>query len=412
MERMMKSALSVREFKLHVDDDYVDRMSHKLTVIILVCFAFLVSTKQFVGVPMNCWCPAQFTDSHREYADTVCWVSNTYYLPTDEVVPRDRLALQHKKQMICYYQWAPLILIFQAVLSFIPCQIWRFLNQRSGVNLVTIMDAAHVCSEASYLEVREKAVRYIVNHMDRYLLSQREFRTGCLIRIKHFFAKVCCLVGGRLYGNYLITAYLCVKVLYIIVAIVQLMLMEVFLGIEHHWYGAYVVDKLVRGQNWEQSDRFPRVTLCEFELRHQSRVHYYIVQCALSINLFNEKVFVFVWFWFVFVVLVTSVNVLKWLFRSLYWPGQVQYVRKRLRAFDVAQRDPNVLAKFTENYLRRDGMFILRLISMNMGEVVAGEALCGLWNNYNPEKRIIAEKPGRRGMGKSQITGAAKVELV
>nr|AFC34078.1 INX17 [Hirudo verbana] len=412
MERLLKSVLNVREFKLHVDDDHVDRLSHRVTVIILVCFAFIISTKQFVGVPISCWCPAQFTPSHREYADTVCWVSNTYYLLTDEEIPKERLSTEKKKQVVCYYQWAPLILIFQAILSFIPCQIWRFLNQRSGVNLCTVMDAAHVCSEASYLEVREKAIRYIVNHMDRYLLSQREFRTGCMIRIKHFIAKVCCLVGGRLYGNYLITAYLSVKILYIVVAVVQLMLMEVFLGIEHCWYGAYVVDKLIKGQKWEQSERFPRVTLCEFELRQQARVHYHIVQCALTINLFNEKIFVFVWFWFVFLVIITFINVLKWLFRSLYWPGQVQYVRRRLRAFDVAQREPSVLAKFTENYLRRDGMFILRLISMNMGEVVAGEALCGLWNNYNPDKRLMVEKHGRRHMERMRINGAKKVELV
>ncbi|ESN90404.1 hypothetical protein HELRODRAFT_96495 [Helobdella robusta] len=411
MERLFKSVLSVREFKLHVDDDYVDRLSHRVTVIILVGFAFIASTKQFVGVPMSCWCPPEFKPSHRDYTDTICWVSNTYYLPVNEIIPRDKFSMQSKKQVICYYQWVPLILIFQAVLSFIPCQLWRFLNQRSGVNLCTIMDAAHVCSEASYLEVREKAVRYIVNHMDRYLLSQREFRTGCLVRIKHFVAKVCCLIGGRLYGNYLITAYLCIKMLYIVVAIVQLMLMEVFLGIEYHWYGTYVIDKLIKGQEWEPSERFPRVTLCEFDLRYQSRIINYVVQCALTINLFNEKIFVFVWFWFVFVIIVTSINLLKWLFRSLYWPGQVQYVRQRLRAFDIAHRDSNVLAKFTENYLRRDGMFILRLISQNMGEVVSGEALCGLWNNYNPEKRILAEKPGRRHMDKSRGTGGKKIDI-
>jgi len=36
---------------------------------------------------------------------------------------------------------------------------------------------------------------------------------------------------------------------------------------------------------------------------------------------------------------------------------------------------------------------------MNMGEVVAGEVLCGLWNNYSLESRVIAEKPCRKGLG-------------
>ena len=49
--------------------------------------------------------------------------------------------------------------------------------------------------------------------------------------------------------------------------------------------------------------------------------------------------------------------------------GHVQYLRKQLRAFDATQREAGILAKFAENYLRRDGMFIVRLIGMNMGEV-------------------------------------------
>ena len=60
-------------------------------------------------------------------------------------------------------------------------------------------------------------------------------------------------------------------------------------------YGAYIVERLLRGQDWTQSERFPRVTLCEFEIRRQSRLHNYVVQCTLTINLFNEKIFLFVW---------------------------------------------------------------------------------------------------------------------
>lgn len=409
---MFKSVLSIRELKFHVDDDYVDRLSRQYTVILTVLFAFLVSTKQFVGSPINCWCPAEFTDSQIDYTNAVCWVSNTYYLPMEKVIPDERLDLQPANQRISYYQWVPLILIFQGVLCFVPCQVWRFLNKRSGINLSTIMDAAHVCSEASYLEIREKAIRYIVNQMDRYLLAQRDYRTGCCVRIKHFIAKICCIVGGRLYGNFLITAYLSIKISYVVNAVGQLFLLDLLLINEYHLYGAYIVENLLRGQDWTVPETFPRVTLCEFEIRHQSRLHYYVVQCALTINLFNEKIFLFIWMWFVFLALISLINFFQWLFRALYWPGQVQYVRKQLRAFDSSQREPGILAKFTENYLRRDGMFIVRLIGINMGEVVAGEVLCGLWNNYSPERRLLAEKPGRKAMSGTRQNGGRRMEIV
>ena len=286
MDKLFKSLLSIRDIKLTTDDDHVDRLSRQYSVVILVCFAFLVSTKQFVGKPISCWCPAQFTDSHRDYANTICWVSNTYYLPMDETIPSDRISKTDgggtTPALVSYYQWVPFILLFQAVMSVVPSLIWRFLNKRSGIHLVTIMDAAHVCCRASYLEIREKAIRYIVNQMDRYLLAQRDHKTGCCIRVKHFISKVCCLIGGRLYGNYLISAYLIVKLMYLGNAVGQLFLLDAFLGSEFHLYGAYIVDKLIRGQDWSQSVRFPRVTLCEFEIRHQSRVHSYVVQCALT----------------------------------------------------------------------------------------------------------------------------------
>ena len=229
--------------------------------------------------------------------------------------------------------------------------------------------------------------------MDRYLLAQREYRTGCMVRIKHFIAKLCCLVGGKLYGNYLISGYMAVKLLYVANAVSQLFLLDSFLRIDYPMYGLRVVEQLIRGQDWGYtysteedvrtgagrviggqdwgySERFPRVTLCEFEIRYQSRLHQYIVQCVLTINLFNEKIFMFLWFWFIFLAGATSVNFLRWLFRALYWPGHVQYVRKQIRVMDATPREAGTLGKFAENYLRRDGMFIVRLIGLNMGEVV------------------------------------------
>jgi len=142
----------------------------------------------------------------------------------------------------------------------------------------------------------------------------------------------------------------------------------------------------------------------------------------------------------VFVAVITIVNFMRWLFRSLYWPGHVpcnnnysssnnnkyynyyyywpghvQYLRKQLRAFDATQREAGILAKFAENYLRRDGMFIVRLVGLNMGEVVAGEIVCGLWNNYSLERRSIAEKSGRKSAAKAAARGGVaggRMEIV
>ena len=54
--------------KLHAryDDDIVDRLHHRYTVSFLVISAVLVTTTQYIGTPIHCWCPAYFTSNHQQ----------------------------------------------------------------------------------------------------------------------------------------------------------------------------------------------------------------------------------------------------------------------------------------------------------------------------------------------------------
>lgn len=394
MDRLFRTVLSFKEIKVKNDDDWCDKLSRTYTCSLLITFAFVVSTRQFVGEPIACWCPAHFTESHRTYTNTICWISNTYYVPFDRRIPESHDLKRHQP-MVSYYQWVPLVLLIQASLAFSPCLIWRFLNTRSGIDIAGLMDAARVTKRASYNELREKTIRYLVNQIDRYLLTQRDFRKGCCIRLKQILARHCFVVGGRRHGNYLCVVYLITKLLYAANAVGQLFVLDMFLGIEYHVYGLYVIARMLRGEDWSTSDRFPRVTLCNFEIRHQSRIHDYVVQCTLTVNLFNEKIFLLLWFWYVFVASVTVYNLVAWFARCLYWPAQVHYVKKKLRALDASHRTKESISKFTQYYLRRDGIFLIRMLSMNISEMVAAETLVGLWENYGPERRMLSENPAR-----------------
>ena len=63
IDRVLKAVFMIQPFKNGIDDDIVDRMNRQWAPTILVVFTILLSIKQIVGDPINCWCPAQFVKS-------------------------------------------------------------------------------------------------------------------------------------------------------------------------------------------------------------------------------------------------------------------------------------------------------------------------------------------------------------
>ena len=150
--------------------------------------------------------------------------------------------------------------------------------------------------------------------------------------------------------------------------------------------------------------RFPHVAMCDYKIRQNTNVHRYTVQCVLPINIFNEKIFTIVWFWLLVVGVITVVALLRWLCQLTYWPAQYRYVRRQLgsavalsSAVDVAAATVGIapvepasqvdMRRFADMYLRRDGLFVLRLVSTNAGDLVSTELLSALWNAYSLSHR-------------------------
>lgn len=383
VHQILSTIFGVKDSKFRLDDDFVDRINRRYTTTVLILFAAVVTMQQYVGRPIHCWAPALFTGAMVSYTDSICWISNTYYVPMDNQLPMP----EDPKIMISYYQWVPFILLFMSLLFYIPSLIWRFLSKRSGFNVAACLDAALAGQRTNYADIREKTTRYMVHNIDRYLALRTTRGSHFHARVKYQVAKNCCFIWGAFYGSYLSVCYIFTKLLFIANSIGQLYLLDVFLGHNFHFYGVEVLQKLYAGDDWALSYRFPRVTMCDFQIRHMNQVHRYVIQCALPINLFNEKIFIFIWFWLLFVVIVTILNFFRWIWKLSFWPGQTNWVRRQLRPMFDIKLSKDAIRHFTEDYLKRDGLFICRLIGNNVGNLVAAEVLNGLWNNYGPQRR-------------------------
>jgi len=99
------------------------------------------------------------------------------------------------------------------------------------------------------------------------------------------------------------------------VALFQLFALNWVIGAGYHLYGVKVVSDLISRKGWEASPFFPRITLCDYQVRRLGQnLHNYTVQCVLPYNLFNEKIYIFMWWWLVFVATMSILGLLTWLF--------------------------------------------------------------------------------------------------
>jgi hypothetical protein len=130
---------------------------------------------------------------------------------------------------------------------------------------------------------------------------------------------------------------------------------------DHH-YQLDTKEKLFFGkQNWKLSERFPRMTLCKFDVFVQlndKQAHW--LQCTLPMNIFIEKIYIGIWFWLWFLLGVTTLGILITIVKAL------PYYRKSF----IQKRIPSGFPSHgLYRFLGLDGVLTLRLLSSNTNDV-------------------------------------------
>uniref|UniRef100_A0A5K3EJF9 Innexin n=1 Tax=Mesocestoides corti TaxID=53468 RepID=A0A5K3EJF9_MESCO len=358
-----------------------------------------------LGKPIQCWIPQEFTRGWEEYAENYCWVSNTYFSPLPKRLPPTMADRENSR--ILYYQWAPILMAIQALLFYLPCLIWRLFNSHSGFNVRRIMQMANDSnlllpehgvknSRPSHRRTRKLPLNPITESSpagacgltspaERAELARRGGKSTSR-------SYNCC---GRRSGNFLVVLYFFVKGLYLINIVGQLILMEKFIGTNTAFYGIRVLIDLLQGSDWHTSGNFPRVTFCDFEAKKLGKNQLYTIQCVLPLNMFLEKIFIFLWFWHCTLGVITLITFINWFLRMGFARYRLKFIRRYLKIMSVMKdTDKTTSKKFVENFLRPDGIFLIRLISMNVGDMMAGDLACELWQIYRHKRAqdVVAEE--------------------
>ncbi|CAF1349697.1 unnamed protein product [Rotaria sordida] len=380
------------------DDVFIDRLNHRYTVTMLLVFATIVTTQQYYMAPIKCWVPAHFKEYYEKYADDVCWIMNTYYIPLDHDIPHAETI--RYEQTLKYYQWSPFILLFMAFCFYFPRMLWRSLNDKSGLDIERLVDALLKLQQADQHAEREKAIEHIKNLIRVYVENRYLSPTQSDNHPKKFFEKFydsLTFWRHRHLSSFIVLLFTFVKFLFLFNSLVQIFLLNAFLGNDYHLFGFEMLAKFIRGHDWGESKRFPRVTLCDFHVREVGITHRYTVQCVLPINLFNEKIFLILWFWILLLAAVNIGDFISWLSRIISVNSRSAYVRRKLAinraainepidksiSFEQIKLDEEHRSKaFVRDYLQEDGCFVLRLLARNGQDIIVGEIIDRLYKRF------------------------------
>ncbi|KAI6175589.1 Arp2/3 complex 34 kDa subunit [Aphelenchoides bicaudatus] len=138
------------------------------TVIIMV-MSITLTARQYVGQPLQCWVPSEFSKAWEQYAENYCFVYNTYWVSSEETIPR-RVDERVSRQLL-YYQWVPFIMALQAGFFYLPVIFWGKTSTGSGINIENIIRMVRDTDKSDKAE-RTKAVSAICELLEDSLRLQ------------------------------------------------------------------------------------------------------------------------------------------------------------------------------------------------------------------------------------------------
>jgi len=274
---------------LKLDDICIDnnifRLHYKATVIVLITCSLLVTSRQYIGDPIDCIVDA---DIPQNVMDTYCWIHATFTIPNrisgavgnDVPHPGVAPAGDDEKKYHKYYQWVCFTLFFQAALFYIPRYFWK------------IWDGGRL--------------KMLVQDLNVPIVDQDQKEDRKKVLVDYF-------IEDRHGHNFYAYRFFLCEFLNLFNVVGQLFFMNFFLGGEFTTYGADVLamTELEQEQRSDPMSKvFPKVTKCTFhKFGPSGTVQGFDGLCVLPLNIINEKIYVFLWFWFVLLAFVTGTQI-------------------------------------------------------------------------------------------------------
>lgn len=349
-----------------------------------------------------------------------CWLKGTYYV--EQHYDLNTLSIEARDEtLLKYYQWIHFFLIFQAFLFFMPNLFWSFISHKIlDYDLYNIVDAA--IKHGAYSYDQNRLIKYICSNMcyERNWLSVDKIEDAKYIKqILNSFDKNTNKVNDNngysdnknkvtknvnrsffhhIYKSSLTLTYISIKIIYLLNAFLQIILMNAFLSNDsHEFYGGEILSSILQGKadliEMSDSKIFPRITICDVKTIEVGTEHVYTLQCVLNNNLFNERIYAFLWFWIFFVIIpFTIVDLLGWLKRFFIVGANYRYkfLKHRIQLYNkiTTAREKHLIKVFSEHYVSPDGVFLLKLLEDNSNATSVADLVNLMWTQFKIEQNL------------------------
>ncbi|CAD5233574.1 unnamed protein product [Bursaphelenchus xylophilus] len=339
----------IKNVKVQPVADSVDWLNYYVSALLLICCSLAISAKQYFGSPIQCWVPMEFKGGWEKYAEDYCFIANSYYVPMDDEIPKD---LEARQDQITYYRWVPIVLALQSILFWLPNYLWNNIHKQTAIHPRALVDDARQIVILTGQD-REREIDNLARYIADALSAFAPANKGKLAR-SGFNAAI---------------LYLLMKFLYVVNAVGQLVMLNYFLGGEYFSWGFETMKDVIRGEEWKESEVFPRVIMCDFSIRRLANIQRHSVQCVIMMNMINEKLYFFLYWWLLFVAIVTAVNFFYYLFTMLFPSCRVRFIRSNINLNDLANMGlgRGDIERFVVDFLHCDGVLVLHFIRRHIG---------------------------------------------
>uniref|UniRef100_A0A6M2DL53 Innexin n=1 Tax=Xenopsylla cheopis TaxID=163159 RepID=A0A6M2DL53_XENCH len=258
-------------------DNNVFRLHYKVTVILLIVFSIVVTSKQYIGDPIDCISTAGIK---RETFNTYCWIFSTYTVIDHDGIKEE---LPHK-----YYQWVSFVLVLQAGMFYLPRYMWK-------------------CWENGRIKA-----------LTQNLVGPLVIEEECTTDRKNYLLNYLSEKGNQTHTFYAIRFVIC-EILNFANVVGQFFMVNLFLGGKFVNYGPAVSIFLSKNflfdtdvsNNDPMSRIFPKTAKCTLtDYGPSGTKQIKDALCVLPLNIVNEKLYALLWFWFVGLALLSGLALL------------------------------------------------------------------------------------------------------